>query len=108
MLSEPSPFAVTVAPVASSTVITVAGELDIATGPLVGAMIDALTALAPTEVIFDMSRLDFVDAGGLRFVHIAALDARIAGRQVRIRHVSARLQFMLRVTGLDQIATIEL
>ena len=107
MFSEPSHFAVTVAPVARTTVVTVAGELDIATGPLLGAMLDALNGLPPTEVVFDMSRLDFVDAGGLRFVHIAALDARLAGRRVRIRNVSERLRFMLRITGVDQIAVIE-
>jgi len=84
------------------TVITVAGEVDIATAPRLG---HHLTALAGSgrPVIADLDQVSFIDAAGLRVLAAAARQAAAAGGG-GLHVVSGRYQVrrVFALTGLDR------
>jgi anti-sigma B factor antagonist len=62
----PAVFGVTEATVPGARVLTVAGEVDLATVPDLEAALP-LTGL-PEQVVLDLSAVQFMDSSGLRFV----------------------------------------
>jgi anti-sigma B factor antagonist len=93
-------------------VVSVAGELDIATaeqaysyitevidGRLKG--VTGLTGSAPVTV--DLSGVTFCDASGLGALARLARYARAAGRQLRLTSVRPSVMKIIRITGLDRV-----
>jgi len=66
MYSHHSPFSISVAHEAGFLLLHLAGELDMATGPVLRRTIDDLVKPPLLEVILDLRDLTFVDATGLR------------------------------------------
>ncbi len=58
-------FAVEVAGNAQCTVVTVRGELDIATAPQLVAALDGAAAAEPSRVVVDLLQTTFIDSTGL-------------------------------------------
>jgi anti-anti-sigma factor len=87
-------------------VVSVAGELDIATAEqayiYISDVIDAWpgSSLAPVSV--DLSGLSFCDASGLGVLARLARHARQAGRQLRLIAARPSLLKIMRITGLDR------
>ena len=85
--------------------VTVSGELDIATRAAFEGYLEEVLQAGPGQVIVDLSRLSFVDAGGLRA--LVSLRSR-ADRQrtpLLLTGVSLRTLRILKIVGLDgQIA----
>ena len=71
------------------TVITVAGEVDIATAPQLGHHLAALAG-SGRPVIADLDQVSFIDAAGLRVLAAAARQAAAAGGSLHV--VSGRYQ----------------
>jgi anti-sigma B factor antagonist len=98
----PAYLTVTVSPDTTVTRIRVAGELDIATEPLLRDTIDRLRQAAQDRVEADLTGLTFCDVRGL--AALVALHDRLAeaGTSVSLTGASAQLRRLLVITKLDQ------
>jgi len=84
-----------------SQVVSVTGELDIATAEQAYAYISGVIDDWPTPVGVDLSGLTFCDASGLGALARIARHARQAGRQLRLISARPSLLKIMRITGLD-------
>ena len=83
-------------------IISVTGELDIATAEQAYAYISDVIDAWPAPVSVDLSGLTFCDASGLGALARIARDARQAGRQLRLTAARPSLLKIMRITGLDR------
>ena len=84
-------------------VVTVAGELDMATAPAVRDEVDKALA-ARAHVIVDVAEVSFCDSAGLRELAGAHDRARAQGdHAIVVAGVTPRMRKLLRVSGLDQM-----
>ncbi|WP_063780841.1 STAS domain-containing protein [Nonomuraea sp. SBT364] len=81
--------------------VEVAGELDIATTPLLRARLREAVARGPGEVVLDLRGLTFADAAGLGALVAARLHAEAGGSSLVLAEVPPSLTRLLRITGLD-------
>jgi anti-sigma B factor antagonist len=84
-------------------VVSVAGELDIATAEQAYAYISEVIDSGPTTVSVDLSGLTFCDASGLGVLAKIARHARQAGRQLKLTSARPSLLKIIRLTGLDGV-----
>jgi anti-anti-sigma factor len=82
-------------------VVSVTGELDIATAEQAYVYISDVIDAWPTPVSVDLSGLTFCDASGLGALARIARHARQAGRQLRLTAARPSLLKIMRITGLD-------
>lgn len=93
-------FTVTVtAPAPDCALVTVTGELDLATAPQLRS---ALREAAATgrRMIVEMSGCGFCDSSGLRTLLDADLAAKSAGRSFRLAAAGPHLRRVIELTGL--------
>jgi anti-anti-sigma factor len=83
-------------------IVSVAGELDIATAEQAYIYISDVIDAWPTPVSVDLSGLTFCDASGLGALARIARHARRAGRQLRLTAARPSLLKIMRITGLDR------
>ena len=83
-------------------IISVTGELDIATAEQAYAYISDVIDAWPAPVSVDLSGLTFCDASGLGALARLARHARQAGRQLRLTAARPSLLKIMRITGLDR------
>jgi anti-sigma B factor antagonist len=84
-------------------VVSVTGELDIATADQAYAYISEVIDSWPTAVSVDLSGLTFCDASGLGVLAKIARHARQAGRQLKLTSARPSLLKIMRLTGLDGV-----
>ena len=84
-------------------VVSVTGELDIATAEQAYAYISEVIDSRLTAVSVDLSGLTFCDASGLGVLAKIARHARQAGRQLKLTSVRPSLLKIMRLTGLDGV-----
>jgi anti-sigma B factor antagonist len=83
-------------------VVTVTGELDIATAEQAYSYISGVIDGWPTPVSVDLCGVTFCDASGLGMLAKAARHARQAGRQLSLISARPSLLKIMRITGLDR------
>jgi anti-sigma B factor antagonist len=83
-------------------IISVTGELDIATAEQAYSYISDVIDAWPSPVSVDLSGLTFCDASGLGALARTARHARQAGRQLRLTAARPSLLKIMRITGLDR------
>ena len=83
-------------------VVTVTGELDIATAEQAYSYVSGVIDGWPTPVSVDVSGVTFCDASGLGVLAKAARHARQAGRQLSLISARPSLLKIMRITGLDR------
>jgi anti-sigma B factor antagonist len=83
-------------------IISVTGELDIATAEQAYTYISDMIDAWPAPVSVDLSGLTFCDASGLGALARTARHARQAGRQLRLTAARPSLLKIMRITGLDR------
>jgi len=83
-------------------VVTVTGELDVATAEQAYAYLSAVIDDRPAPVSVDLAGLTFCDASGLGVLARAARHARQAGRQLMLTSARPSLLKIMRITGLDR------
>lgn len=92
---------VSVARAGRTTVITVEGEMDVATAPILH---EALERLKPgSSVIVDLSRLTFVDSSGLRLLMVHAQRMRRAAGALFVRCPSPPVHRVMELTRTDEL-----
>ncbi len=88
--------------VEGNQVISVTGELDIATAEKAYSYISEVIDSWPAPVSVDLSGLTFCDASGLGVLAKIARHARQAGRQLMLTSARPSLLKIMRITGLDR------
>jgi anti-anti-sigma factor len=83
-------------------IVSVTGELDIATAEQAYLYISDVIDAWPAPVSVDLSGLTFCDASGLGVLARIARHARQAGRQLRLTAARPSLLKIMRITGLDR------
>jgi anti-sigma B factor antagonist len=83
-------------------VVTVTGELDIATAEQAYTYISGVIDDRPAPVRVDMGGVTFCDASGLGVLAKIARHARQAGLQLRLTSARPSLLKIMRITGLDR------
>ena len=86
--------------------VTVDGELDLLTGPVLRASLEPVVAEAPALLVLDLGGVRFIDAAGLRPVLVQALALSAAGGQLVLSRPSPMLQRMLAVLGLEPVLPV--
>ena len=83
-------------------IVSVTGELDIATAEQAYTYISDVIDAWPVPVSVDLSGLTFCDASGLGVLARIARHARQAGRQLSLTAARPSLLKIMRITGLDR------
>src|SRR3954471_17558587 len=86
------------------TVITLSGDLDPSTAPLLEEAIGTLAADdSVSRVVLDLERLSFLDSSGLR-VFVTAREALAArGAELALRRPTENTKRLLDITGLGEV-----
>ena len=100
MLMESAPLTVTVLAAAGHDVLELAGEVDLATTPLLYEQVRRLLADGRNRLVLDLDQVTFMDATALGFLvathrHVTASDGAFA-----VRYQDAPVPALLRITGL--------
>lgn len=100
-----SDFAVTVALVEGTTIVTTCGEVDVATAPVLReALVKAQLRDEPHHwdrpVVVDLSGVTFLDASALGVLAAAATRARRVGGDIVLRDPTPTAVRLLEITGL--------
>lgn len=86
--------------------LTLTGELDPHTAPMLADELDSLTGEGVRSVILVLSELGFVDSSGLRVVIAADRDLTELGGRLVLRSPSETVRRLLDITGLlDHLTT---
>jgi anti-sigma B factor antagonist len=97
-----SPFDVTIEERGDTVHLTLRGELDISTATRLEEDLRRVEAGAPSVLVLDLSKLDFMDSTGLRLLIGADARARKDGRRLVLIRGNEMIQRVLRVTRLDE------
>jgi anti-sigma B factor antagonist len=84
-----------------SQLVSVAGELDVATAQLAYDYLSDVIDHGHSPVNVDLAELTFCDASGLGVLARIASRAREAGRQLMLTSARPSLLKIIRITGLD-------
>ena len=87
--------------------VKAAGEIDIASAPLLQALLEEATAAGVTAVVVDMALVSFCDAAGLGLLVATANELREAGGELSIRDATFSLRKLLEVTGLADALKVQ-
>ncbi len=102
------PFADTmttsVTPHAEATVLTVTGEVDLATAPALENAIDAALAGKPAALVIDLSAVSFLASAGMAV--LVGVHKRAAGTRLVIVADGPATSRQLKMTNLDQVFSL--
>jgi anti-sigma B factor antagonist len=99
---RPAPFEITERTRGVVTTLSVAGELDLGSAPLLGQRVEDKLSEHPTTLTLDLSGLTFMDSSGLRLLIELTERARRETWKLTLipsRHEAAKT--VLQVTGAD-------
>jgi anti-sigma B factor antagonist len=82
------------------TVLSVAGEIDIATAPILAAAADRALAAGAAELWIDLGATRFLDASGIHVLAEAKTEARELNRQLVVICPRGRVRRVLEICGM--------
>lgn len=88
------------------TVISVGGEVDVYTAPMLRDKISDLVAAGEINLIIDMEKVDFLDSTGLGVLVGGLKKVRAEGGAIQLVCDEERLLKIFRITGLAKVFTI--
>lgn len=103
-----SALAVDVLRAGRECIVSLAGELDVATGPLVVLVGGDLVAKGARTIVLDLAEVRFCDSRGLAALHDVAVSLRARGGLVTLRSPSVRVTSLLHLLGMGATLPIEL
>lgn len=83
-------------------VVTVRGEVDLATAPELESCVQRAFAIAPESVLLDLNGLTFIDSSGLRVLVALSNEARARDATLGLRNVPRHAERVLELTGLSE------
>ena len=91
-----------------TTVITLTGDLDPATAPLLEEAVATLVADdSVSRVLLDLEGLSFLDSSGLRVFVTAREALGTRGAQLALRRPTENTKRLLDITGLGEVIEVE-
>lgn len=84
------------------TVVTVYGELDVASAPTLRESLIDLVAKGSHLLVLDLEGLDFLDSTGLGAIISALKRARTNGGDLRLVCTQSRIRRLFEITALDK------
>jgi len=87
-------------------VLTVAGELDAHSSPLLRTTLLGLVAGADQEVVVDLAGVSFCDSTGLGVLVGAHRRMAASERTLAVQSVRPAVRHLLEVSGLDQVLLV--
>jgi anti-sigma B factor antagonist len=91
----------------AAVVISLSGELDLATAPELWAAIDPALAAGRHHLVLDLTDLTFVDSTGLGVFVRAGKELRASGGELTLRRPGERVAKLLEITRLEEVFRIE-
>lgn len=92
--------------IAGWTVVSVFGEVDVATAPELKERLTGLVNNGRAKLVLDLSGVDFLDSTGLGMIVSALKRARTHGGDLRIVCTESRITRLFEITGLDKALTV--
>lgn len=92
---------------AGEVVVTVLGEIDMASGPLLWRCLAEAIPEAPRRLVIDLSGTTFIDSTGMAVFIRAQQQLRQQGAELILRTPQASARKILSTTGLDTVITIQ-
>jgi anti-sigma B factor antagonist len=90
------------------TVVTVSGEVDMATGPTLRDDLLSVLARGNHHVVLDLSNVTFMDSSGLGALLGGHRRAHLLDGEIRVAAPSERVLEILRLTNLDRVFNLYL
>ena len=103
----PEPFEVLVVRFDHEVVVSVTGEIDVATAPLLSKALAEAGPGTTRRLVIDLHATPFVDSSGLNVFVRAVKRLRHEGAELVLRSPRDNARKVLSVTGLDQVIPIE-
>ncbi len=82
-----------------ATVLSVLGEVDLATAPILDEQISAVAAGEATTIVIDLDRVSFMDSSGLQ-VLLSHVFAQGDGTRIRLTRGSPQVLRLFTVSGM--------
>ena len=104
---EPLEFAVDLTRNNGHVVVSVQGELDACTGPMLQARLeDAVEAEGGPSIVMDLGAMTFIDSSGL--TALVSAHKWLASKQgsLTLSRPTAQTRKILEITGLDRVLTV--
>jgi anti-sigma B factor antagonist len=92
---------------AEGVVLTLSGELDLASAPELEQRLQEILAESPRRLLLDLNQLTFVDSAGVSVLIRAKKDAEASGCRVVLRRATAQLHRVFSVVGLANWLVVE-
>lgn len=92
---------------ASTTTVVLSREVDLASGPELGAAVAAAAGGPGTVVVLDASAVTFIDCAGLGAVLASQARLEAGGRGLRLRAPSPAVTALLTWTQADVLVDVE-
>lgn len=89
-----------------SIVVAVSGELDVFTAPDFETALQELISAGDTNLVLDLTDVDFLDSTGLGVMVKALKWAREGGGSLRVVATHERIVKVFRITGLDDVMAL--
>jgi anti-anti-sigma factor len=86
-----------------AAIVTVSGDLDISNADALEATVASIVARRPERLVFDLTRLRFMDSAGIAVL----LGAAAKVQSVHIRNPTPAVRRVVELTGLTQVLPIE-
>jgi anti-sigma B factor antagonist len=87
--------------------LVVAGELDLATAPMLRSELQSVIEGGADDVVIDMTDVGFVDSAGLGVLIGAVGRLRERGGHLALRHLQAAPRKVIDITGLQDVFELD-
>ena len=104
---ESPPFTVSVREEEHRTQVTVEGELDLATAPVLANQLLEVTANPGGDVVIDMSLVSFIDSTGFSVLVAQHLALQAKGRNLTLLNPTSTARRLMQIMGLTDVLTID-
>lgn len=91
-----------VSEIAGWTVVSIFGELDVATAPALREKLIDLVGDGTSQLVLDLEGVDFLDSTGLGTIISALKRVRTHGGDMRLVCTQGRIRRLFEITGLDK------
>ncbi|MGH8095166.1 MAG: STAS domain-containing protein [Chthoniobacterales bacterium] len=89
-----------------SSILPLAGEIDLHVAPQVGASLAALIAKEPPQLVVDLSRVTYIDSSGLAALIEAMQNVGRYGGQFALCGLQESVRPIFEISRLDQVFRI--